>query len=145
MRRWRSHATLWAVHHEQSALFNVSSERSQVLHQGQSPVPSQDLHSLFNSFKICSAYSAQLRAFLSAIPIGTFIQNLEYAATYFGYGCNWNLLAKTNQDKQVMEVKLKKKELKNAFDIAKIKNRRTVRSDFLTNVLKKEDIKYLQR
>ncbi|MEH2000317.1 MAG: hypothetical protein V7L00_16480 [Nostoc sp.] len=42
-----------------------------------------------------------------------------------------------------MEVKLKKKELKNAFDIAKIKNRRTVRSDFLSNVLKKEDIKYL--
>ncbi|MEH1870001.1 hypothetical protein [Nostoc sp.] len=79
------------------------------------------------------------------LSIGTFIQNLEYAATYFGYGCNWNLLAKTNQDKQVMEVKLKKKELKNAFDIAKIKNRRTVRSDFLTNVLKKEDIKYLQR
>jgi len=77
------------------------------------------------------------------LSIGTFIQNLEYAATYFGYGCNWNLLAKTNQDKQVMEVKLKKKELKNAFDIAKIKNRRTVRSDFLTNVLKKEDIKYL--
>ena len=50
---------------------------------------------------------------------------------------------KLHASKQVMEVKLKKKELKNAFDIAKIKNRRTVRSDFLSNVLKKEDIKYL--
>jgi hypothetical protein len=77
------------------------------------------------------------------LSIGTFIQNLEYAASSFGYDCQWNLLAKTNQDERVMEVKLKKKELKNAFDIAKIKNRRTVRSDFLSNVLKPEDIKYL--
>ncbi|MEH2003582.1 MAG: nitroreductase, partial [Nostoc sp.] len=77
------------------------------------------------------------------LSIGTFIQNLEYAASYFRYNCHWNLLAKTNQDEQVMEVKLEKKEFKNAFDIAKIKNRRTVRSDFLSNVLKPEDIKYL--
>lgn len=77
------------------------------------------------------------------LSIGTFIQNLEYAASSFGYDCQCNLLAKTNQDERVMEVKLKKKELKNTFDIAKIKNRRTVRSDFLSNVLKPEDIKYL--
>jgi hypothetical protein len=77
------------------------------------------------------------------LSIGTFIQNLEYAASSFGYDCQWNLLAKTNQDERVMEVKLKKKQLKNTFDIAKIKNRRTVRSDFLSNVLKPEDIKYL--
>ena len=77
------------------------------------------------------------------LSIGTFIQNLEYAASSFGYDCQWNLLAKTNQDERVMEVKLRKQELKNAFDIAKIKNRRTVRSNFLSNVLKPEDIKYL--
>ena len=77
------------------------------------------------------------------LSIGTFIQNLEYAASSFGYDCQWNLLAKTSQDEQVMEVKLRKQELKNAFDIAKIKNRRTVRSNFLSNVLKPEDIKYL--
>ena len=77
------------------------------------------------------------------LSIGTFIQNLEYAASSFGYDCQWNLLAKTNQEEQVMEVKLRKQELKNAFDIAKIKNRRTVRSNFLSNVLKPEDIKYL--
>ena len=77
------------------------------------------------------------------LSIGTFIQNLEYAASSFGYDCQWNLLAKTNQDERVMEVKLRKQELKNAFDIAKIKNRRTIRSDFFTDVLKPEDIKYL--
>ncbi|MFB8792239.1 MAG: hypothetical protein U7123_26175 [Potamolinea sp.] len=77
------------------------------------------------------------------LSIGTFIQNLEYAAGSFGYVCDWNLLATTNQDEQVMEVKLIKKELKNAFDITKIKNRRTVRSNFLSDVLNKEDLKYL--
>ncbi|MGB5959514.1 MAG: hypothetical protein WBG73_02550 [Coleofasciculaceae cyanobacterium] len=77
------------------------------------------------------------------LSIGTFIQNLEYAAGSFGYICDWNLLAKTNQDGQVTEVKLIKKESKNAFDIRKIKSRRTVRSDFLSDVLNKEDLKYL--
>ncbi|MEH1786337.1 MAG: hypothetical protein V7L23_12320, partial [Nostoc sp.] len=45
------------------------------------PVPSQDLHSLFNSFKICSAYSAQLRAFLSAIRFRDASRNLDQVNT----------------------------------------------------------------
>jgi hypothetical protein len=77
------------------------------------------------------------------LSIGAFIQNLEYAAGSFGYACAWTLLATTNQSERVMEVKLIKKQSKNAFDIAKIKNRRTVRSNFLSDVLKKEDLKYL--
>jgi hypothetical protein len=77
------------------------------------------------------------------LSIGSFIQNLEYAAGAFGYLCDWNLLATTNQDDRVMEVKLLKQTSKNAFDTAKIKNRRTVRSDFLSDVLKLEDLKYL--
>ena len=77
------------------------------------------------------------------LSIGAFIQNLEYAAGSFGYACDWTLLAKTNQDERVMEVKLIKKQSKNAFDIVKIKTRRTVRSNFLSGILKKEDLKYL--
>ncbi len=77
------------------------------------------------------------------LSIGTFIQNLENAASSFGYICDWNLLAKTNQDERVMEVKLIKKALENPFDVLKIKNRRTVRSGYLSNVLKKEDVEYL--
>lgn len=77
------------------------------------------------------------------LSIGAFIQNLDYAAGAFGYVCDWSLLATTNQDERVMEVKLSKAASKNAFDIAKIKNRRTVRSDFLSDVLKPEDLKYL--
>jgi hypothetical protein len=77
------------------------------------------------------------------LSIGAFIQNLEYAAGSFGYVCHWNLLATTNQDEQIMEVKLIEEASKNDFDIAKIKNRRTVRSDFLSDVLKKEDLEYI--
>ena len=77
------------------------------------------------------------------LSIGSFIQNLEYAAGAFGYLCDWNLLATTNQDDRVMELKLIKQTSKNAFDTTKIKNRRTVRSDFLSDVLKPEDLKYL--
>jgi hypothetical protein len=77
------------------------------------------------------------------LSIGAFIQNLEYAASAFGYICDWNLLATTNQDDRVMEVKLIKEASKNAFDVEKIKNRRTVRSNFLSDVLKKADLEYL--
>lgn len=77
------------------------------------------------------------------LSMGAFIQNLEYAAGSFGYVCNWTLLAKTNQDERVMEVKLIKEQSKNAFDTAKIKTRRTVRSNFLSDVLGKKDLKYL--
>jgi hypothetical protein len=77
------------------------------------------------------------------LSIGAFIQNLEYAASSFGYGCDWKLLATTNQDELVMEVKLSKKASKNNFDITKITSRRTVRSNFLSDLLKQEDIKYL--
>lgn len=77
------------------------------------------------------------------LSISTFVQNLELAADSFGYVCDWNLLAKTNQDEQVLEVKLNKKDSKNSFDITKIKERRTVRSGYLDDVLKKEDIAHL--
>lgn len=77
------------------------------------------------------------------LSIGAFLQNLEYAASSFGYVCDWNLLAITNQDERLMEVKLVKKGAKNSFDTAKIKNRRTVRSDYLNDLLKKEDLDYL--
>jgi hypothetical protein len=77
------------------------------------------------------------------LSIGAFIQNLEYASVFFGYACDWTLLATTNQSERVMEVKLIKEQSKNPFDIAKIKTRRTVRCNFLSDVLKKEDLKYL--
>lgn len=77
------------------------------------------------------------------LSIGTFIQNLEYAADSLGYTCDWKMLAASNQDERVMEVKLVKTNTGNAYDIAKIKNRRTVRSNYLSDILKKADVEYL--
>jgi hypothetical protein len=76
------------------------------------------------------------------LSIGAFLQNLEYAAGSFGYVCHSDLLAKTNQDERVIEVRLQKHAPKTPFDITKIKNRRTVRSHFLSEPLRNDDLKY---
>lgn len=41
------------------------------------------------------------------LSIGAFIQNLEYAASHFGYACHWNIIAANNEDKDIAEVKLR--------------------------------------
>ncbi len=38
------------------------------------------------------------------LSIGAFSQNLEFAAASFGYACDWNLLAKNNQDEDILEL-----------------------------------------
>ena len=77
------------------------------------------------------------------LSIGAFIQNLEFAASNAGYKCQFNLLASTNQDEEIMEVQLYKATSLSTYDISKIKNRRTVRSGYLNDVLRKEDSFYL--
>lgn len=77
------------------------------------------------------------------LSIGAFLQNLEYAASNSGYTCQYTLLATTNQDENVVEVKLTNAINSIKYDIQKIKQRRTVRSNYLSDVLKKEDVDYL--
>ena len=77
------------------------------------------------------------------LSIGTFIQNLIYAAGNSGYNCEFNIAATTNQDENIVDVKLIKSDNPPAFNIASIKNRRTVRSNYLNDLLKKEDADYL--
>ncbi|MBC8046054.1 MAG: hypothetical protein H7Y00_04615 [Fimbriimonadaceae bacterium] len=79
------------------------------------------------------------------LSIGTFLQNLEYAANNLGYDCQFNLLATSNQDENIMEVKLVKSGNAPKYDIEKIKQRRTVRSNYLSDMLKKEDADYLMK
>lgn len=74
------------------------------------------------------------------LSIGAFIQNLEYAAASFGYDCEWNVIATANQDERVAEVRLISKGTKDTFDLEKIRSRRTVRSGFLNDPLKSEDV-----
>lgn len=76
------------------------------------------------------------------LSIGAFLQNLEYAACSMGYSCEFTMIATTNQDENIMEVKLTKSPVP-LFDITKIKSRRTVRSNYLNDILKKEDLVYL--
>jgi len=77
------------------------------------------------------------------LSLGAFLQNLEYAADNMEYACQFTLLAATNQDENIIELKLTKAINSIKYDIQKIKQRRTVRSNYLNEVLKKDDLAYL--
>lgn len=79
----------------------------------------------------------------TTLSIGAFLQNIEYAASKSGYACQFTLLATTNQDENMVEVKLTHATNSIKYDIQKIIQRRTLRSNYLSDVLKKEDIAYL--
>jgi hypothetical protein len=77
------------------------------------------------------------------LSIGAFLQNLEYAADSRGYKCRFTVLASTNQDEKLVEVKLAKATNPGSFNIEQIKLRRTVRSNYLPGSLSKNDIAWL--
>ena len=77
------------------------------------------------------------------LSIGAFLQNLEYAANNFGYDYQYNILATNNQNENVVDLKLTKATNIIKYDIEQIKQRRTVRSNYLSDILKREDISYL--
>jgi hypothetical protein len=77
------------------------------------------------------------------LSIGAFLQNLEYAASNSGYTCQFILLATSNQDENLVEVKLVNSAKTIKYNVQKIKQRRTVRSNYLSDVLRKEDVTYL--
>jgi len=77
------------------------------------------------------------------LSIGAFAQNLEYAANSLGYNCQFNVLATSNQAENIMDVQLNKVGSVPSYNIQRIKTRRTVRSNYLPDALKKEDVSYL--
>ena len=77
------------------------------------------------------------------ISIGAFIQSLEYAANSAGYTCRYKLLAETNQDEYITEVWLHKNSGVTRYDTGKLLKRRTVRSGYLADPLKREDEYYI--
>lgn len=79
------------------------------------------------------------------LSIGAFLQNIEYAASNLGYTCQSTLLATTNQDENIVEVKLTSIINSTKYDTQKIIYRRTVRSNYLSAVLNKEDAAYLTK
>ena len=77
------------------------------------------------------------------LSLGAFLQNLEYAAHAFGYACQWSLLAASNQDERVMDVRLVKAEVRESVSLESMKQRRTVRLGFSSDPLRKEDLAHL--
>ncbi len=77
------------------------------------------------------------------LSIGAFLQNIEYASGNLGYTCQVDTLATSNQDVNIVEIRLTKSPAARKYDIQQIKERRTVRSNFLSDVLKREDVAYL--
>ena len=77
------------------------------------------------------------------LSIGAFLQNLEYAANNLFYNCQFNILAATNQDENIIDVKFTKTTNIIRYDIEQIKHRRTIRLKYLSDVLRKEDSLYL--
>lgn len=74
------------------------------------------------------------------LSIGAFTQNLEYAASNLGYHTQFTVLATNNQDEQILSVQLNKASNAPKYNLEKIKQRRTIRSNYLSDVLKKKDL-----
>ncbi len=79
----------------------------------------------------------------TVLSIGAFLQNLEYAAGAFGYSCDWTLLATTNRDARVVEVRLTGAASTGGPEVEAIKTRRTVRSHYSGEVLSAADVQHL--
>ena len=77
------------------------------------------------------------------LSIGAFLQNLEYAANNLGYNSAFNIVATTNQDENIVDVKLNKANNIIRYDIEQMKQRRTIRSNYLSELLKKGDSAFL--
>ena len=77
------------------------------------------------------------------LSIGAFLQNIEYAASSLGYVCQFETLAQSNQDENVVSVKLTRSGQAPAYDTQPLISRRTVRSNYLSQPLKKADLAYL--
>lgn len=78
------------------------------------------------------------------LGIGAFIENLVIAAGTFGYEVDLQIIAKSPMDLEIADIRLKKGKTID-FPLAKVKQRRTVRSGFADQEIKTEDLKYFTR
>jgi hypothetical protein len=78
------------------------------------------------------------------LSIGAFVENLILAAGTFGYGVDIQILAKNPLDSEIVDIRLVKGKTVD-FPIEKIKKRRTVRSGFMDQEIKTEDLKFITK
>lgn len=75
------------------------------------------------------------------LSIGAFLENLMIAANVKGYEVELRIIAKALQDKDILEIKLHKRDYYRNFDVRKIELRRTMRNNFLKDDLSSQDVK----
>ncbi|OGQ04833.1 MAG: hypothetical protein A2026_08810 [Deltaproteobacteria bacterium RBG_19FT_COMBO_46_12] len=78
------------------------------------------------------------------LGIGAFIENLALAAGTFGYEVDVQLITKNPSDLDIADIRFKKGNT-TEFPLEKIKKRRTLRTDYLTQEIKTEDLKYITK
>jgi hypothetical protein len=78
------------------------------------------------------------------LSIGAFIENLVIAAGTYGYSVDLQMIGKNRTEAEIAEIRLKKSRTED-FPLEKIKKRRTVRSNFLDEEIKPDDIKYITK
>jgi len=78
------------------------------------------------------------------LGMGAFIENLVLAAGTFGYEVDIQIIAKNPLDLDTADIRLKKGTIIE-FPLEKIKKRRTLRTDYLNQEIKTEDLKYITK
>src|SRR4030042_5528944 len=78
------------------------------------------------------------------LGIGAFIENMVLAAGTLGYSVDIKIIAKNRTDTDIADIRLKKDKAQE-FPLEKLKKRRTVRSNFLGQDIKGDDLKYISR
>jgi len=78
------------------------------------------------------------------LGIGAFIENMVLAAGTFGYSVDLKIIAKNRTDSDIADIRLKKDKAQE-FPLEKLKKRRTVRSHFLNQEIKGDDLKYITK
>ena len=78
------------------------------------------------------------------LSLGAFIENLVIAAGAYGYEVDLQILAKERTETRIAEVHLNKSKTQD-FSLERIKKRRTVRSHFLNEEIKSDDLKYITK
>ncbi len=78
------------------------------------------------------------------LGIGAFLENMVLAAGTFGYSVDLKIIAKNRTDTDIADIHLQKDKAQE-FPIEKLKKRRTVRSNFLDQEIKGDDLKYITK
>jgi hypothetical protein len=78
------------------------------------------------------------------LGIGAFLENLVLAAGTFGYRVDINIIGKNRTDTDIADIRLRKDKAQE-FPLEKLKRRRTVRSNFLDQEIRGDDLEYITK